>query len=148
MQNATLFSRAPSPMSRRTIATVATGALAGWIQAQAAATAAPMRVPDPQKTQAEHNLIGFLQQDQGHRWILRHRGGRRLYPRLYNPRTRLLRDNTLVRCRPSHNPKNRGRFFCLVRPGRHRRHEGLHIRYVHYQPGDYFKIRWVVYRRG
>jgi hypothetical protein len=135
-------------MYRRPIAIVATGGLVACAYAGATATAASLTAPDPRQTQAEHNIIEFLQQEHGHRWILRHRGGRRLYPRLYNPRTRLLRDNTQVRCRRSRNPRSPGRFFCLVRPGRHRRHEGLHIRYVHYQPGDYFKIWWVFYRRG
>jgi hypothetical protein len=109
------------------------------------ATAA--RVSDPKKVQAERNVLGFLQQDRGRRWILRHRGGRRVFPRLYNSRTQLLRNNTSVRCRRSQNPHRRGRFFCIVRPAQHRRHEGLHIRYL--RLGDaYFRIKWLYYRRG
>ena len=143
-----LFSTARSPMFRRTIATMATGAVVACTYAGAAVLAAPVRAPDPEKAKAERNILRFLQQEKGHRWVLRHRGGRILYPRLYNPRTRLLRNNTLARCVRSRNPHRRGRFFCVVRPTRHRRHEGLHVRYVHYRSGDYFRISWVWYRRG
>jgi hypothetical protein len=108
------------------------------------AAAAP--VLDPKKVQAERNVLRFLNEAQGHRWILRHRGGRKLYPRLYDPRTQLVRNNTKVTCRRSQNPNRRGRYFCVVRPARHRKHEGLHVRYL--RLGDkYFRIKWLYYQR-
>jgi hypothetical protein len=111
--------------------------------------AAPTRVPDP-RGQAERDLLGFLQQAQGRRWVLRHRrGGRRLFARLYNPRTLLLRNNTQAICRRARARHRRGRFYCVVRPARHRLHEGLHVRYVRYSEfGGYFRIKWLYYRRG
>jgi hypothetical protein len=135
-------------MFRRTLAFAATGVLVLCAHAEADGVAAPVRAPDPQKTQAERNILAFLQQEQGRRWILRHRGGRALYPRLYDARTGLLRDNTQVRCVRSRNPDRRGRFFCVVRPARHRPREALHIRYIHYRKGNYFRIRWMFYRSG
>jgi hypothetical protein len=111
------------------------------------ATASASRAPDPKKVQAERAVLGFLEQDAGRRWVLRHRGGRRLFPRLYEPRTGLLRNNTSVRCLRSPKLHRRGRYFCVVRPGRHRRHEGLHLRYIRYGNGS-FTIKWRFYRRG
>lgn len=125
----------------------AAAALAASVGSGTSASAAEARAPDPKKVQAERNVLGFLQQDGGRRWVLRHRGGRRLFPRLYTPRTKLLRDNTSVRCRRSPKLQRRGRYFCVVRPGRHRRHEGLHLRYIRYGDGS-FRIKWRFYRRG
>jgi hypothetical protein len=135
-------------MSRQNGATVAAAAvLAAYVGSGTPASAAPARAPDPKKVQAEHNVLRFLQQDLGRRWVLRHPGGRRLYPRLFDPRTQLLRNNTQVRCLRSRNPHRRGRYFCVIRPGQHRRHEGLHVRYL--RLGDaHFRIKWLYYRRG
>lgn len=125
----------------------AAAALAASVASGTPANAAPARAPNPKKVQAERAVLGFLQQDAGQRWVLRHRGGRRLFPRLYNPRTGLLRNNTSVRCLRSQKLQRRGRYFCVVRPGRHRHHEGLHLRYIRY--GDRsFTIKWRFYRRG
>jgi hypothetical protein len=72
-----------------------------------------------------------------------------VFSRLYDPRTQLLRNNTQVTCRRARGPRRRGRFYCVVRPPRHRLHEGLHVRYVHYSGlGGYFRIKWLYYRRG
>jgi hypothetical protein len=125
----------------------ATAAALAAVGSGTSASAAKSRAPDPMKVQAEHAVLGFLQQGRGHRWVLRHRGGRRLFPRLYNPHTRLLRNNTSVRCLRAQKLRRRGRYFCVVRPGRHRRHEGLHLRYIRY-PGGSFTITWRFYRRG
>jgi hypothetical protein len=124
----------------------AAAALAASVGSGTPASAAPAPAPDP-KAQAERAVLGFLQQDAGRRWVLRHRGGRRLVPRLYEPRTGLLRNNTSVRCLRSRKLRRRGRYFCVVRPGRHRRHEGLHLRYIRYGNGS-FTIKWRFYRRG
>jgi hypothetical protein len=125
----------------------AAAALAASVGSGTSASAAESRAPDPKKVQAERTVLGFLEQDRGKRWVLRHRGGRRLFPRLYEPRTGLLRDNTSVRCLRSQKLHRRGRYFCVVRPGRHRRHEGLHLRYIRYVNGS-FTINWRFYRRG
>jgi hypothetical protein len=125
----------------------AAAALAASVGSGPPARAAPARAPDPKKVQAEHNVLRFLEQDLGRRWVLRHRGGRRLYPRLFDPRTQLLRNNTSVRCRRSQTLHRRGRYFCVVRPDRHRRHEGLHLRYIRYADGS-FTIKWRFYRQG
>jgi hypothetical protein len=70
-----------------------------------------------------------------------------VFSRLYDPRTQLLRNNTQVTCRRARGPRRRGRFYCVVRPARHRLHEGLHVRYVHYSGlGGYFRIKWLYYR--
>jgi hypothetical protein len=126
---------------------VAAAALAATVGSGTSASAAESRAPDPKKAQAERKILGFLNEAQGHRWILRHRGGRKLYPRLYNPRTGLLRNNTSVRCLRSQKLRRRGRYFCVVRPGRHRRHESLHLRYIRYGNGS-VAIKWRFYRRG
>ena len=111
--------------------------------------AAPSRVPDPKRVQAERDVLAFLQQDRGRRWVLRHPGGRQLFPRLYDLRTHLLRKNTEVTCSRARGRNRRGRYYCIVRPPRHRLHEGLHLRYVHYsQLGGYFRITWLYYRPG
>jgi hypothetical protein len=137
-----------SPMSRQNGAmAAAAAALAASVSSGTPASGASARAPDPKKVQVERTVLGFLQQDAGRRWVLRHRGGRRLFPRLYNPRTRLLRNNTSVRCLRSQKLHRRGRYFCVVRPGRHRRHEGLHLRYIRYADGS-FTIKWRFYRRG
>jgi hypothetical protein len=125
---------------------VAAVALAVGVVGVTAGIAAPSRAPDP-KQQAESDVLGFLQEARGHRWVLRHPGGRRLFPRLYNPHTQLLRNNTSVRCVRAQNRQHRGRFFCVVRPGLHRRHEGLHVRYIRFAEG-YFRIKWLYYRPG
>lgn len=125
----------------------AAAALAVSVGSGTSASAAESRAPDPKKAQAERTVIGFLQQDRGRRWVLRHRGGRRLLPRLYTPRTGLLRNHTSVRCLRSQKLRRRGRYFCVVRPGRHRRHEGLHLRYIRYG-NESFTIKWRFYRRG
>lgn len=110
--------------------------------------AAPSPVRDLKRAQAERDVLGFLQQDRGRRWILRHPGGRHLFSRLFDPRTLLLRNNTQVTCRRARG-RHRGRFYCVVRPARHRPHEGLHVRYVRYSElGGYFRIKWLYYRRG
>jgi hypothetical protein len=129
----------------RTMAAVA-AALAVLVDAGAPGIATASGTPDS-KRRAELDVLGFLQQDRGHRWVLQHRKGRILFPRLYNPKTRLLRNNTLARCRRAQNPHRRGRFFCVVRPARHRRHEGLHVRYVRFA-GGYFRLTWLNYQRG
>jgi hypothetical protein len=143
-----LSSAASLAMSRLNGAmAAAAAALAASVGSGTPASAASARAPDPKKVQAEHNVLRFLQQDLGRRWILRHGGGRRLYQRLFDPRTQLLRNNTQVRCLRSRNPHRRGRYFCVIRPGQHRRHEGLHVRYL--RLGDaYFRIKWLFYRRG
>jgi hypothetical protein len=106
-------------------------------------------VPDPKRAQAERDVLRFLDQDLGQRWILRHPGGRRLFSRLYDRRTHLLQNSTQAVCRRSRNPHQSGRFYCVVRPARHRLREGLHVRYVRYgEVGRYFRIKWLVYRRG
>jgi hypothetical protein len=130
------------------ITAVALGLVAS-ADAAAPGGAAPSRVPDP-RGQAERDVLGFLQEARGHRWVLRHRrGGRRLFSRLYDPRTLLLRNNTQVICRRTPGRHHRGRFYCVVRPARHRLHEGLHVRYVRYSEfGGYFRIKWLYYRRG
>jgi hypothetical protein len=129
-------------------AAAAAAVVVGGAPEIAHASAAP--APDPKKAQAERDVLGFLQRESGRRWILRHRGGRRLFPRLYQPRTGLLRDNTSVRCLRSPKLRRRGRYFCVIRPGRHRRNEGLHIRYIRYAGvrGGSFSIKWRFYRRG
>ena len=137
-------------MVRRNRAVTAAAAAAAAVVVSGAleiahASAAP--APDPKKAQAERDVLGFLQRESGSRWILQHRGGRRLFPRLYQPRTGLLRDNTSVRCLRSPKLRRRGRYFCVIRPGRHRRNEGLHIRYIRYAGGS-FSIKWRFYRRG
>jgi hypothetical protein len=124
----------------------AAAALVVLLDGGALGFAAPARAPDPE-VRAQLSLVGFLQQDRGRRWIRRHPGGAQLFPRLYNPVTELLRNNTLVRCRRSQDLRRRGRFFCVIRPGVHRRYEGLHVRYVRYSAG-YFRIKWLYYRRG
>jgi hypothetical protein len=125
---------------------VAAAALAVLVDGVTPGFAAPTSAPDP-KQQAESDVLGFLQEARGHRWVLSHPGGRILFPRLYDPHTQLLRNNTSVRCVRSQDRRHRGRFFCVVRPGRHRRHEGLHVRYIRFAEG-YFRIKWLYYRRG
>ena len=108
---------------------------------------APARVPDPARVQAEHNVLSFLQQERGRRWILHHHWGGRLLVRLVDPRTGLLRNNTKAICRRVHSRTNRSRFRCVVRPARHRRHEGLYVSYRSLRHGQ-FRIKWLIYRRG
>lgn len=86
--------------------------------------------------QAEQNVLRFL----GKGWR-----GRQL-PRLFDPRTHLLRDNTQAICRRSDGRQRAGRFLCVVRPARHRRHEGLYVSYRDLKDGR-FRIRWLFYRR-
>jgi hypothetical protein len=132
----------------RAVTAVAAAAAASIVGgAPGTAVASGARAPDPNKARAERDVLRFLQQDSGRRWVLRHRGGRRLIPRLYNARTGLLRDNTSVRCLRSAKLHRRGRYFCVIRPGRHRRNEGLHIRYIRYAGGS-FAIKWRFYRPG
>jgi hypothetical protein len=139
-----------TPMFRQKGAITAVAvALVASAAGAAPGVAAPSRVPDPKRVQAEHDVLGFLQQDRGRRWILRHPGGRHLFSRLFDPHTHLLRNNTLVTCRRARG-RGRGRFYCVVRPARHRLHEGLHLRYVRYRLGEghFFRIKWLYYRRG
>ena len=145
-----LFSADGVAMVRRNraVTAVAAAAAASIVGgAPGTAVASGARAPDPNKARAERDVLRFLQQDSGRRWVLRHRGGRRLIPRLYNARTGLLRDNTSVRCLRSAKLHRRGRYFCVIRPGRHRRNEGLHIRYIRYAGGS-FAIKWRFYRPG
>lgn len=110
--------------------------------------AARSAAPIP-RAQAERDVLKFLQEGRGRRWVLQHRGGRRLFLRLYDPRTHLLRNNTQAICRRARGRHRRGRFYCIVRPARHRLREGLHVRYVRYgEFGGYFRIKWLYYRRG
>jgi hypothetical protein len=104
-------------MTRRNGAmAAAAAALAASVGSGISANAAESRAPDPKKVQAERTVLGFLQQEVGHRWVLRHRGGRRLFPRLYNPRTGLLRNNTSVRCLRSQKSRRRGRYSASFVP--------------------------------
>ena len=124
-------------------------ALVAAADGAAPGVAAPSRAPDPKRVQAERDVLGFLQEERGRRWILRHPGGRCLLSRLFDPRTLLLRNNTRAICRRARGRQRRGRFYCIVRPARHRLHEGLHLRYVRYSElGGYFRIKWLYYRRG
>jgi hypothetical protein len=86
--------------------------------------------------QAERNVLRFL----GKGWR-----GHQL-PRLFDPRTHLLRDNTQAICRRFAGRHNAGRFLCVVRPAHHRRHEGLYASYLSLKDGR-FRIRWLFYRR-
>ena len=86
--------------------------------------------------QAEQNVLRFL----GKGWP-----GHQL-PRLFDPRTHLLRDNTQAICRRSGGRHSTGRFLCVVRPAHHRRHEGLYANYRSLKHGR-FRIRWLFYRR-
>ena len=133
-------------MVRNNRALAAVAALGVAVDGGAAGIAVAARAPIP-KRQAELDVLGFLQQDRGRRWVLRHPGGRILSARLYNSRTHLLRNNTTASCRRSQNRNRQGRFFCVVRPASHRRYEGLHVRYVRFAEG-YFRITWLYYRRG
>jgi hypothetical protein len=86
--------------------------------------------------QAEQNVLRYL----GKGWR-----GHQL-PRLFDPRTHLLRDNTQAICRRSGGGHSAGRFLCVVRPARHRRDEGLYASYRSLKDGR-FRIRWLFYRR-
>jgi hypothetical protein len=88
------------------------------------------------RAQAERNVLRFL----GKGWR-----GHQL-PRLFDPRTHLLRNNTQAICRRSGGRHGAGRFLCIVRPSRHRRHEGLYASYRSLKDGR-FRIRWLFYRR-
>ena len=87
--------------------------------------------------EVERNVLRFLARGWGHHRL----------PRLMNPRTHLLRNNTQAICSRGPRSNKTGRFVCVVRPARHRRHEGLYLRYRSLGKGR-FKIDWLFYRRG
>jgi hypothetical protein len=102
----------------------------------AAAHAATPAGSTASRGQAERNVLRFLEKGwRGHP-----------LPRLVDPRTHLLRDNTQAICRRSGGRHSAGRFLCVVRPARHRRHEGLYASYRSLKDGG-FTIRWLFYRR-
>jgi hypothetical protein len=86
--------------------------------------------------QAERNVLRFLARGWGHHRL----------PRLVDPRTHLLRNNTQAICRRRRGQRA-GRFVCVVRPARHRRREGLYVSYRSLEHGR-FRIQWLFYRRG
>jgi hypothetical protein len=77
---------------------------------------------------------------------LAHGWGPRRIPALFDRRTHLLRNNTQAICRRAH-AQSRGRFVCVVRPARHRRHQGLYVLYRELPHGR-FELRWLFYRSG
>jgi hypothetical protein len=93
-----ILCRFASPMSRQhgAMAAAAAAALAASVGSGPPARAAPARAPDPKKVQAEHNVLRFLEQDLGRRWVLRHRGGRGSPPPLHQVRGRVVHDQMAV----------------------------------------------------
>ena len=121
----------PGCMPRKGTA-IALVAVALFVSAQAAALSRSA-VP---RGQAERNVLRFLARGWGHHRL----------PRLVDPRTHLLRNNTQAICRRARGQRA-GNFVCVVRPARHRRREGLHLNYRSLDHGR-FRIRWLFYRRG
>ena len=120
----------PPSMSRRNVSIVVV-----VMALVASAHGATLSGSGASRGQAERNVLRFL----GKGWR-----GHQL-PRLFDPRTRLLRDNTQAICRRSGGRHSAGRFLCVVRPARHRRHEGLYASYRSLQDGR-FTVRWLFYR--
>jgi hypothetical protein len=85
---------------------------------------------------AERNVLRFLARGWGHHRL----------PRLVDPRTHLLRNNTQAICRRARGQRA-GSFVCVVRPARHRPREGLYLSYRSLDHGR-FRIHWLYYRRG
>jgi hypothetical protein len=101
----------------------------------ASAHGATLSASGASRGQAERNVLRFLEKGwRGHQ-----------LPRLLDPRTHLLRDNTQAVCRRYAGRHSAGRFLCVVRPARHRRHEGLYASYRALKDGR-FTIRWLFYR--
>jgi len=73
--------------------------------------------------------------------------GRRRIRALQDPRTQLLRNNTQAVCSRIAASRGGRRFLCVVRPARHRLHQGLYIRY-RALPHGRFVLRWLRYRAG
>jgi hypothetical protein len=71
--------------------------------------------------------------------------GRRRIRALENSRTHLLRNNTQAVCGRIRASRGGQRFLCVVRPARHRLHQGLYIRY-RALPHGRFMLRWLRYR--
>jgi len=102
----------------------------------ASAQAAALGESAVPRVQAEHNVLRFLARGWSHHRL----------PRLVDPLTHLLRNNTQAICRRG-SGQRAGRFVCVVRPARHRRHEGLYVSYRSLEHGR-FTIKWLFYRRG
>jgi hypothetical protein len=119
-------------MSRKAayVAVIAVGLLASGQAVALGGTAVP-------RAQAERNVLRFLARGLSHH---------RLPARLVDPRTHLLRNNTQAICRRARGQRA-GSFACVVRPARHRRHEGLHLSYRSLDRGR-FRVQWLYYRRG
>jgi hypothetical protein len=121
----------PRCMSRKSafLAVVAVALIASTQAAGLSRSAMP-------RGKAERNVLRFLARG----W-----GTHRL-PRLVDPKTHLLRNNTQAICRRARGQRA-GSFVCVVRPARHRRGEGLYVSYRSLAHG-HFKVRWLYYRRG
>jgi hypothetical protein len=121
----------PDCMSRKgAVIVVAAVALVASTQAVGLSRSA---VP---RGKAERNILRFLARG----W-----GNHRL-PRLVDPRTHLLRNNTQAICRRARG-QPAGSFVCVVRPARHRPREGLYVSYRSLAHGR-FRVKWLYYRRG
>jgi hypothetical protein len=120
------------PMSRRNVSIVVVA-----MALVASAHSATVSGSAVSRGDAERNVLRFLEKKgwRGHS-----------LPRLFDPRTHLLRNNTQAICRRS-GGHGTGRFLCVVRPARHRRHEGLYVTYRSFSHG-HFRIGWLFYRRG
>ena len=101
------------------------------------AAAGPRQVPPVSRAQAEHDVLRFLARGWRHHRL----------PTLVDSRTHLLRTNTQAVCRSVRGHSRTGRFVCVVRPARHRPHEGLYVSYRRLAPHG-FRIHWLFYRRG
>src|SRR5512140_1439650 len=91
----------PSAMSRRNVSIVVV-----VMALVASAQGATFSRSGASRGQAEQNVLRFL----GKGWR-----GHQL-PRLFDPRTHLLRDNTQAICRRSGGRHSAGRFLCVVPP--------------------------------
>jgi hypothetical protein len=108
------------------------------LAAAAPSATATLRTAAHTKRQAEVNVLRVVPQ----KW-------RGRLPRLVNPRTHLLVDNTEAVCRGRGKrlAGNRyARFVCVVRPHVHSARQGLFVSYRSLSAGR-FAIRWLVYRR-
>lgn len=121
----------PDRMSRKG-ASIVVVAVTLVASAQAAGLS---RSPGP-RGQAERNVLRFLARGWGNHHL----------PRLVDPRTHLLRNNTQAICRRARGQRA-GSFICVVRPARHRRREGLYVSYRSLAHGR-FRVKWLYYRRG
>src|SRR5205823_7038688 len=97
------------------------------------------RPPAQKKAQAEVNVL---------RAVVQISKSRRM-PELVNPRTHLLVNNTQAICRgrgKQYAGHRYTRFVCVVRPLRHRPHQGLYVGYS-VRPNGRFTIHWLGYKR-